>query len=183
VENFITALAQGGGPALHRWDERLTSREAGARLGETGSRPRREDGRNRRHGGVADSRGISRAAPHADRRRPRTGSAVKSFFRFIFWCLLIAALAAAAGWWELNRTLAPPGCRSPSWLKKAWASARPSGCWCARGCLRRPLEFRAALAWRGARGKSRRGNTRSPRRPARSGWSTCWWPAGSRPTR
>ncbi len=45
VERFITALESAGGLTLHRWDERLTSREAGARLDETGSRPRREDGR------------------------------------------------------------------------------------------------------------------------------------------
>ena len=44
VERFITALEQSGGPALHRWDERLTSREAGARLDEINSRPRRENG-------------------------------------------------------------------------------------------------------------------------------------------
>src|SRR5690349_5726153 len=45
VEKFITAVESAGGLTLHRWDERLTSREAGARLDETGSRPRREDGR------------------------------------------------------------------------------------------------------------------------------------------
>lgn len=45
VESFIAALESAGGLSLHRWDERLTSREAGARLDETGSRPRRENGR------------------------------------------------------------------------------------------------------------------------------------------
>ncbi len=45
VERFIAALESAGGPVLHRWDERLTSREAGVRLDEIGSRPRREDGR------------------------------------------------------------------------------------------------------------------------------------------
>jgi putative Holliday junction resolvase len=45
VESFIALLESAGTLKLHRWDERLSSAEAGARLDEIGGRPRRRDGR------------------------------------------------------------------------------------------------------------------------------------------
>lgn len=45
VESFIAELEKAGALTVNRWDERLTSAEAGARLDEIGGRPRRRDGR------------------------------------------------------------------------------------------------------------------------------------------
>ncbi len=82
---------------------------------------------------------------------------MKTFFRFIFWCLLLAALAAAALMWEINRTVTPPKIPLTFIIEKGMGATRTERLLIEQGLIRHPLEFRAVLAWRGARGKIKAG--------------------------
>jgi UPF0755 protein len=82
---------------------------------------------------------------------------MKSFFRFVLWCLLLAALAAGAGWWEIHRTIAPPGLPLTFMVEKGMGASRTEKLLIEQGLIRHPFEFRAVLAWRGARGKIKAG--------------------------